>query len=229
MLIRLCFILILLIGPLGKNQVLRVRQVKCDLVNYFKSELKLLFRCILWNIMYIHACLNFSDFWQKKIFLFFKNNFTKINHSKFMYHRSHLKLCLNYLPCIVCREYFSNIFNVKKCTLSLYSIKICYKLCMKMIEHNSRSKCAPDPSEFGLWVWKPESPPLKQWCSTSFVLQSFHQNVRLLLQSHPGPCFGALTLWVGVQGSNPPKSLLPFEDYSIPNFIKISPVVWLFL
>ena len=121
MLIRLCFILILLIGPLGQDQGLDVGHVKCDLVNFFKSELKLLFWCILWNIMHIHACLNFSDFWQKKIFLFFKNNFTKINHSKFMYHKSHLKLCLNYLPCIVCREYFSNIFNVKKCTL--YSIK----------------------------------------------------------------------------------------------------------
>ncbi len=42
-------------------------------------------------------------FLAKKIFLFFKNNFTSINHCKFTYHKSHLKLFLSYLPWIVCR------------------------------------------------------------------------------------------------------------------------------
>ncbi len=45
----------------------------------------------------------------------------KINHCKFIHHKSHLKPFLSYLPCIVCKEYFSIIFNVKKC--ALYWIK----------------------------------------------------------------------------------------------------------
>jgi len=53
--------------------------------------------------------------------LFFKNNFTRINRCKFIHHKSHLKPFLSYLPCRVPKEYFSIIFNVKKCTL--YSIK----------------------------------------------------------------------------------------------------------
>ncbi len=53
-----------------------------------------------------------NDFWQKKIFSFFKNN------CKFIHHKSHQ---IGYLPCIVHSEYFSIIFNVKKC--ALYSIK----------------------------------------------------------------------------------------------------------
>ncbi len=60
-------------------------------------------------------------FLAKFLFLFFKNNVTRINNCKFFHHKSHLKPLLSYLPCIVWREYFSNIFNVKKCTL--YSIK----------------------------------------------------------------------------------------------------------
>jgi hypothetical protein len=60
-----------------------------------------------------------SDFWQKKIFLFFKKNFKRNIHCKFIHHKSYLKPFLSYLPCIVCREYFSIIFNVKKCTLNL--------------------------------------------------------------------------------------------------------------
>ncbi len=62
-----------------------------------------------------------NNFWQKKLFLFFKNNFTKINHCKFIHHKSHLKPFFSYLPCIERREYYSIIFNVKKCTI--YSIK----------------------------------------------------------------------------------------------------------
>ncbi len=60
-------------------------------------------------------------FLAKQLFLFFKNNFTRINHCKFIYHKSHLKPFLSYLPCIVYKEYFSILFNVKKC--ALYSIK----------------------------------------------------------------------------------------------------------
>jgi hypothetical protein len=68
------------------------------------------------------AHLNFTMiFWQKKNFLFFKNNFTRINHCKFIHHKSHLKPFPSYLPCTVWKEYFSIILNVKKC--GLYSIK----------------------------------------------------------------------------------------------------------
>jgi len=57
----------------------------------------------------------------KKLFLFIKNNFKRINHCKFNHHKSYLKPFLSDHPCIVCREYFSIIFNVKKC--AQYSIK----------------------------------------------------------------------------------------------------------
>jgi hypothetical protein len=60
-------------------------------------------------------------FLAKNLFLFFKNNFTGINHCKFIHHKSHLKPFLSYLPCIVWTEYFSIIFKAKKC--ALYSIK----------------------------------------------------------------------------------------------------------
>ncbi len=53
------------------------------------------------------------------LFLFFKNNFTRINHCIFTRHKSHLKPLLRNLPCIVCREYFCIIFYVKKCALYL--------------------------------------------------------------------------------------------------------------
>ncbi len=58
-------------------------------------------------------------FWAKNIFLFFKNNFKRNNHCKFIHHKSYHKPFLSYLPCIVLREYFSIIFNVKKCALYL--------------------------------------------------------------------------------------------------------------
>ncbi len=60
-------------------------------------------------------------FLAKKLFIFFKNNFKRNNHCKFIHHKSYLNPFLSYLPCIVCREYFSIIFNIKKC--ALYSIK----------------------------------------------------------------------------------------------------------
>jgi hypothetical protein len=57
----------------------------------------------------------------KKLSLLFKNNFKRNNHCKFIHHKSYLKPFLSNLPCIVCRESFSIIFNVKK--RILYSIK----------------------------------------------------------------------------------------------------------
>ncbi len=50
-----------------------------------------------------------NDFWKKN----FKNNFTKINHCKFIHHKCHLKPFFSYLPCMVRKKYFSIIFNVK--------------------------------------------------------------------------------------------------------------------
>ena len=58
-------------------------------------------------------------FLAKKIILFFKNNFTIINHCKFIHHKSHLKPFLSFLPCIICREYFRIIFNLLNCALYL--------------------------------------------------------------------------------------------------------------
>jgi len=55
-----------------------------------------------------------SLFFGKKKNYFFENNFTRINHCKFIHHRSHLKPFLSYLPCLVGREYFSIIFHEKK-------------------------------------------------------------------------------------------------------------------
>ncbi len=51
--------------------------------------------------------------------LFFKNNFKRNNHWKFIHHKSYLKPFISYLPFIVRREYFSIIFNAKKCALYL--------------------------------------------------------------------------------------------------------------
>ena len=62
-----------------------------------------------------------NDFGQKNLFLFYKNNFMRFNHCKFIHHKSHLTPFLSYLPCIACREYFNIIFNIKNC--ALYSIK----------------------------------------------------------------------------------------------------------
>jgi hypothetical protein len=79
--------------------------------------------CLLSSITCIQysAHLYFTMIFGKLYFLFFKNNFTRINHCKFTNHKSYLKPFLGYLPCILHREHFSIIFNVKKC--ALYSIK----------------------------------------------------------------------------------------------------------
>ncbi len=82
---------------------------------------------------------NWNSQWfkKKKLFLFFKKKFTRINPCKFIHHKSPLKLFLSYLQCIVHREYFSIIFNVKKC--ALYSIKYGIKkyLYLKAIQAKS--------------------------------------------------------------------------------------------
>jgi len=57
------------------------------------------------------AHLNFTMNFGKKVVLFFKNNFTRSNYCKFIHHKGHLKPFLSYLLCIVCRKYFSIIFN----------------------------------------------------------------------------------------------------------------------
>jgi hypothetical protein len=91
-----------------------------------RHSLKLIFVKIVYFIEY-NAHTSIVRTWisqwilAKKLILFFKNNFTRINHCKFIHHRSHLKPLLSYLPCIVCKEYFSIIFYVKK--WALYSIK----------------------------------------------------------------------------------------------------------
>ncbi len=58
-----------------------------------------------------------------KLFLFFKNDFQRNNHCMFIHHKSNLKPFLSYLPCIVCREYFSIIFNVKKVRIILNKMR----------------------------------------------------------------------------------------------------------
>ncbi len=76
---------------------------KCQLIMYF----------LKYNVhmSIVSAHLNFTMIFCKKI-IFFKNNFPRINHCKIIHHKSQLKPFLGYLPCIVCKKYFSIIFNV---------------------------------------------------------------------------------------------------------------------
>ncbi len=80
---------------------------RCDIIKYIE------------HMSIVHVPEFHNDNWQKKIF--FKDNFTRFNHYKFIHHKSHLKPFLSYLQRIVHREYFNIIFNVKRC--ALYSIK----------------------------------------------------------------------------------------------------------
>jgi hypothetical protein len=68
----------------------------------------------------------------------FMNNFTRINHCKFIHHKSHLKPFLSYLPCKVHREYFSIIINVKKCAL--------YSIVYSTLKSYNHSEWHSDPS-----------------------------------------------------------------------------------
>ncbi len=45
-----------------------------------------------------------------------------------------------------------------------------YKLCLKMIDHGSRSTLGPGPSRSRLGIWKWVLHPLKWGCPTTFVL-----------------------------------------------------------
>ncbi len=71
------------------------------------------------------AHLNFTMILGKKKFLFFKNNFTRINHCKFIHRKSHQLCTLSHLPSMFSAkglfQHHFNVKNVKKCTL--YSIK----------------------------------------------------------------------------------------------------------
>ncbi len=62
-----------------------------------------------------------SHWFLTKNYSIFQENFKRNNRFKFIHHKSKLKPFLSNLPCIVRREYFSTIINVKKC--ALYSIK----------------------------------------------------------------------------------------------------------
>ena len=44
------------------------------------------------------------------------------------------------------------------------------KICLKTIDHGSRSTWGPGPSGSGFWAQKYDPPPLKQTFPTSFVL-----------------------------------------------------------
>jgi len=44
------------------------------------------------------------------------------------------------------------------------------KICLKTIDHGSRSTWGPGPSRSGFWAQKYDPPPLKQTFPTTFVL-----------------------------------------------------------
>jgi hypothetical protein len=73
-------------------------------------------------------------FGKKKLFLFFKNNFKRNNHCKFIHHKIYLITFLSYSPCTVRREYISIIFNVKKCALDSTRYFTCQFLFRKSLK-----------------------------------------------------------------------------------------------
>ncbi len=60
-------------------------------------------------------------FLAKNLFLFFKNNFTRINHCKLIHHKSHLQPFLSYLPCSA-QGIFQHHFQCKKVLIILDKI-----------------------------------------------------------------------------------------------------------
>ncbi len=93
---------------------------------------------------------NSQWFLAKKIFLFSRIiSQDLMNPGKFIHHKSHLKAFLRYLPCIVRREYFSIIFNVKKCALYLikYGISYGYPL-LSPEKFDQQSNLSPMPKCF---------------------------------------------------------------------------------
>ncbi len=122
-------------------------------------------------------------FWPKKLILFFKNNFTSINHCKFIHPKSHLKPFLSYLPCIVRRKYFSIIFQVKKYALHLIKYGIYFEVLLK-IKSNIHlfSKNSKDSKYvlFYLTFWLSS---FWQFCDFSFKkLQSMSRTMEPLLK-----------------------------------------------
>ncbi len=101
----------------------RLKQKSVHFVDFNGGRKSLMYHSVIdWTLPYFikyngHTSIvrNWISLWflAKKLFLFLKNNFKRNNHCKFIHHKSHLKPILSYLPCIVCREYFSIIFDVK--------------------------------------------------------------------------------------------------------------------
>ncbi len=100
------------------------------------DEKEKLFNQQIVNVFYWVKCtnkysahLNFTMIFGKKSFFYCSRIISKelIIASLFII-KAILSPCLSYLPCIVHREYFSIIFNVKKCTLYLIKYGNCTKL-----------------------------------------------------------------------------------------------------
>ncbi len=103
------------------------------------GQIKNLYRILL-SIMrlQVKCAPEFHIDFGKKLFLFFKNNFKSNNHCKLNHNKSHLKPFVSYLLCIVCTEYFSIIFNVKKCALYLIKYSISFYFFKKKGTHLSK-------------------------------------------------------------------------------------------
>jgi hypothetical protein len=104
--------------PSWQNVLALIKSIK-----ELNEDKKWLIKCkkVLYFIKY-NAHTSIVRTWISQWFLaiffsFFKNNFPRIDHCKFIHHKSHLKPFLSYLR----REYFSIIFKVKK--RALYTIK----------------------------------------------------------------------------------------------------------
>jgi hypothetical protein len=97
-----------------------------------------------------------------------------------------------------------------------------------MIDHGSRSTWGPVPSRSRLQIRKCEPPPLKQGRPTTFVLKSFHQIKQMRLQRHNRPCL--VPPWsrgLGYRDKSQLWTFPPLRSIPMPNFIEISPVVWI--
>ncbi len=137
----------------------------------------------------------------KKLFIFFKNNFTRINHCKFLHHKSHLKPFLSYLPWIVRREHFSIIFNVKQCTLYLikYGNKNISLVIANFWKNSNKHKCEFCFAWYFKWGYVTHQMAVPVPSISSCVLN--HHN--LFYQIHKAPAFNwdtcchlALCLWL---------------------------------
>ncbi len=78
--------------------------------------------CVPYFIKYnvhtnIRAHLNFTMIFDKKYYFYLSRIISQELITASLFIITHLKPFVNYLPCIVRKEYFSIIFNVKKCAL----------------------------------------------------------------------------------------------------------------